>query len=161
MTTISLKQRSRTDWLVVHCSATRAAAMVRASDIRAWHLSQGWADIGYHYVICRDGSVDRGRDESTVGSHVKGFNQASVGICLVGGLDAAGKPENNFTPAQFASLHRLLAELKGRYPGATVRGHRDFSPDLDGNGRITPNEFSKACPCFDVAQWLAAHPLPC
>lgn len=160
MTSISLKQRSRTDWLVVHCSATRATALVRASDIRTWHLAQGWADIGYHYVICRDGTLEPGRAETAVGSHVKGFNQASVGICLVGGLGPTGKPENNFTAAQFATLHRLLADLKRRYPTAGIRGHRDFSKDLDGNGRITPNEFSKACPCFDVAQWLAAHPLP-
>lgn len=160
MTIISLKQRSRTDWLVVHCSATRASAPVSASDIRRWHLNQGWADIGYHYVIGRAGELETGRSEGTVGSHVKGFNQASVGICLLGGLDAAGKPENNFTREQFASLHTLLTELKQRYPNATIRGHRDFSPDLNNDGRITSNEFMKACPCFDVAQWLAANPLP-
>ncbi|WP_263264296.1 N-acetylmuramoyl-L-alanine amidase [Pseudomonas sp. RIT-PI-S] len=159
MTTIALKTRSRTDWLIVHCSATRASATVRAADIRRWHLAQGWADIGYHYVICRDGTLETGRPEGAVGSHVRGFNQASVGICLVGGLDPNGKPENNFTSEQFACLHTLLGDLKGRYPGAQIRGHRDFSPDRNGDGKITPNEFIKACPCFDVTQWLASHPL--
>lgn len=159
MTTVSFKQRHRTDWLVVHCSATRASAAVSAKDIRRWHLDQGWADIGYHYVICRDGTLETGRPESAVGSHVRGFNQASVGICLVGGLDPQGKPENNFTQAQFATLHKLLNALKERYPAAHIRGHRDFSPDLNNDGRITPNEFSKACPCFDVSQWVAVNPL--
>jgi N-acetylmuramoyl-L-alanine amidase len=159
MTTITLKQRHRTDWLVVHCSATRAATAVRAADIRRWHLDRGWADIGYHYVICRDGTVETGRPEHTVGAHVQGFNSASVGICLVGGLDTEGKPENNFTPAQFSSLGTLLGQLMRRYPAARVRGHRDFSPDLNNDGKLTPNEFFKACPCFDVQAWLAANPL--
>jgi N-acetyl-anhydromuramyl-L-alanine amidase AmpD len=159
MTTITLKQRSRTAWLVVHCSATRADAPVRAADIRRWHLAQGWSDIGYHYVICRDGTLEPGRPEGTIGAHVKGFNQSSLGICLVGGLAPDGTAENNFTDQQFAQLRALLSELKGRYPGAAIRGHRDFSPDLDGDGKVTPSEFFKACPCFDLAQWLARHPL--
>lgn len=159
MTTITLKQRSRTDWLVVHCAATAPDAQVRAADIRRWHLAKGWSDIGYHYVIGRDGVLEPGRPENAVGAHVRGFNQVSLGICLIGGVDAQGKPENNFTAAQFTRLHELLSELKKRYPNAGIRGHRDFSPDLNGDGRITPEEFIKACPCFDVAQWLAGNPL--
>lgn len=159
MTNITFKPRSCTDWLVVHCSATRASASVCAADIRRWHLARGWVDIGYHYVICRDGTVETGRAESAAGAHVRGFNHASIGICLVGGLDADGKPENNFTDEQFAQLHTLLGELKARYPNAEIRGHRDFSPDLNKDGRITANEFYKACPCFDVREWLGSHPL--
>ncbi|WP_040260856.1 N-acetylmuramoyl-L-alanine amidase [Pseudomonas massiliensis] len=159
MTNVTFKQRSRTDWLVVHCAATSPDAQVRASDIRRWHLAKGWSDIGYHYVIGRDGVVEPGRPEAAVGAHVRGFNQVSLGICLIGGVDAKGRPENNFTTAQFASLHALLGELKARYPKARIQGHRDFSPDRNGDGRITPDEFIKACPCFDVGHWLAAYPL--
>ena len=159
MTTITLKKRTRTDWLVVHCSATLATATVGAADIRRWHLGQGWADIGYHYVIGRDGTLETGRAEDTVGSHVKGFNRASIGICLVGGLGTDGTPENNFTAEQFACLRALLGDLKARYTGARIRGHREFSPDLDKDGRITSNEFSKACPCFDVGQWWVSNPV--
>lgn len=159
MTTISLKKRARTDWLVVHCSATRAAADIGAADIRRWHLEKGWADIGYHYVIRRDGTLETGRAEDSVGAHVKGFNQVSLGICLVGGLAPGGAPENNYTPEQFASLRALLTELKRRYPKAGIRGHRDFSPDRNGDDQITPNEFIKACPCFDITEWLERNPL--
>lgn len=159
MTTINFKQRTRTDWLVVHCSATRAAQDIGATDIRRWHLGRGWADIGYHYVIRRDGGIETGRPEDSAGAHVKGFNSTSVGICLVGGLNTDGKPENNFTPAQFSSLAKLLGQLKRRYPKAHVRGHRDFSPDLNKDGTITPNEFMKVCPCFDVQAWFATNPL--
>jgi N-acetylmuramoyl-L-alanine amidase len=63
-----LEKTHRTDWLVVHCSAARATATVGAADIRRWHLGQGWADIGYHYVIGRDGTLETGRAEDTVGS---------------------------------------------------------------------------------------------
>lgn len=138
--------RKKTDFIAVHCSATRPNMDIGAKEIRKWHVEgNGWEDIGYHFVIRRDGRVEKGRAENLVGSHVKGFNAVSIGICLIGGSkqDDPFKAENNFTKPQFAALKKLLGELKTRYPNATIQGHRDF-----------PN-VAKACPSFDVKAWLS------
>lgn len=140
---MSLTQnRKKTDFIAIHCSATKATQDIGAADIRKWHRQQGYFDIGYHFVIKRDGTLEKGRDIEALGAHVKDYNAVSVGVCLVGGLDAKGKAENNFTPAQWATLRELLAELKAKYKGARVLGHRDF-PGV-----------KKDCPCFDVKSWL-------
>ncbi len=138
------KKRDKTDFIAIHCSATTDKQNIGAADIDRWHRKQGWACIGYHYVIRRDGTVEAGRDESVVGAHVANFNSNSIGICMVGGVDAndISKAVNNFTQAQFDSLKQLLIDLKVRYPKAKIQGHRDF-----------PN-VAKACPSFDVAAWL-------
>jgi N-acetylmuramoyl-L-alanine amidase len=136
--------RANTDFIAIHCSATRPSMNVDVDDIRKWHKAKGWDDVGYHYVITRSGQVQRGRSEEKVGAHVEGYNGRSLGICLVGGVaeDDFTQPENNFTPEQFAALKDLLIGLKKRYPGVLVQGHRDF-----------PN-VKKACPSFDVGVWL-------
>lgn len=138
------KKREKTDYLVVHCSATTDKMDIGAADIDKWHRAQGWACIGYHYVIRRNGLVETGRDESVVGAHVQGHNENSIGICMVGGVDAndVNKAINNFTPAQFAALKQLLLQLRKKYPKAVIQGHRDF-----------PN-VHKACPSFDVKGWV-------
>lgn len=142
-------KRKTTNRIVLHCSATRAIQNVGAADIRKWHKAQGWSDIGYHYVIRRDGRVERGRAEDEVGSHVKGHNATSVGVCMVGGLNnVTWKPESNFTPAQWAALEKLVRSLTIRYPLAKVLGHRDF-PGVQ-----------KACPCFDARVWAKKLKLP-
>lgn len=133
--------RPATNLLVVHCAATKARMDIGAAEIRRWHKEKGWADIGYHYVIRRNGVLEVGRDESTVGAHAVGHNARSIGICLVGGIDEQGHAENNFTPAQFAALRRLLVRLAARYPAARIVGHRDLNPGKD-------------CPSFDIADWL-------
>lgn len=131
------------DFIVIHCSATRASQDdVDAAVIRGWHRKQGWLDIGYHYVIKRDGTVEKGRADTVPGAHARGFNECSLGICLVGGVAEDGKtPEANFTAWQWESLRKLVTELKQRYPLAEVLGHRDL-----------PN-VNKACPSFDVRSW--------
>lgn len=134
--------RKRTDWLVVHCSATSPKQDIGAKEIRQWHRQKGWIDIGYHFVIRRNGTVEKGRPIDVVGAHVENWNAVSVGVCMAGGIDEKGQPENNFTPAQFAALAELLIDLKKQYPDAQVKGHRDF-----------PN-VKKACPSFDVRQWI-------
>jgi N-acetyl-anhydromuramyl-L-alanine amidase AmpD len=149
-----LKDRETTDLIVVHCSATGPAADIGVAQITQWHKQRGFDTVGYHYVIRRNGTLETGRRESEIGAHVRGHNANSIGVCLAGGVDAKGKPENNFTPAQFSALETLLRELKGRYPQARILGHRDLSPDKNGDGKISPDEFIKACPSFDVAQWL-------
>jgi N-acetylmuramoyl-L-alanine amidase len=152
--TPTFKDRDNTDLIVVHCSATKASADIGVRDITQWHIQRGFDTVGYHYVIRRNGELETGRPESAIGAHVRGHNSNSIGICLAGGVDANNKPENNFTPAQFVSLEALLRRLKERYPQARILGHRDLSPDKNSDGKITPNEFIKACPSFDVAQWL-------
>jgi hypothetical protein len=83
-----MTNRSKTNWIVLHCSATRASQVnIGAKDIRRWHKDKGWADIGYHYVIKRDGTLEKGRALDAVGAHVEGHNSDSVGVCLVGGLN--------------------------------------------------------------------------
>lgn len=139
--------RKSTDYIAIHCSATRPSQNIGVEDIRKWHKAKGWSDVGYHYVITRKGQVQKGRAEKAVGAHVEGYNSRSIGICLVGGVSEADftKPENNFLPTQFVMLRALLDELLKRYPGAVIQGHRDF-----------PN-VHKACPSFDVKEWLSGH----
>lgn len=134
--------RSRTDFIAVHCAATPPTSNVGVKEIRQWHRAKGWIDIGYHFVIRRDGTVETGRPVDTVGAHVENWNSVSVGVCLVGGIDAKGNPQNNFTPAQFVALAELLIKLTKQYPKAEIKGHRDF-----------PN-VKKACPSFDVRRWI-------
>lgn len=154
-----LKDRDRTDLIVVHCSATGPKADIGRREITQWHLKRGFVTIGYHYVIRRDGTIENGRRESEIGAHVSGHNSNSIGVCMVGGVDALGKPSDNFTKAQYDTLRVLLGQLKSRYEKAKILGHRDLSPDLNGDGKITPNEYMKACPSFDVASWLSKNPL--
>lgn len=146
--------RKSTAFIVVHCAATKAAMDIGVREITQWHLLRGFDTVGYHYVIRRDGELETGRPENVIGAHVRGHNANSIGICLVGGVDRQNQPENNFTAEQFATLALLLQQLKDRHPGARILGHRDLSPDKNGDGKITPDEFIKACPSFDVGQWL-------
>jgi len=133
-------------YLVIHCSATPPQMDIDVSDIRRWHLDRGWSDVGYHYIITRTGSLQTGRGIDTRGAHVKGHNSHSLGICLVGGVDIEGEPDNNFTSDQFETLHGLLGWLKNGFPDAKILGHRDFEG------------VSKACPSMDVREWLTNHP---
>lgn len=143
---MNFKKRARTDFIAVHCAATRPSQDIGRSEIDRWHRANGWAGIGYQYVIRRDGTLEVGRPLEAVGSHVQGFNEVSVGICLAGGVAEDGKtPEDNFTPAQKATLAGLLRVLKSTYPKATVQGHRDFP------------KVAKACPSFDVKKWWSTQ----
>lgn len=149
--------------ITVHCSANRKGRYLTGSELRKFHTDpkpkgKGWSDIGYHFVIRTDGAIDTGRPLSVQGAHVYGHNQDNIGICLIGGLDANGKPENNFTDSQFNALFALIMELcvQHEIDPENVCGHRDYSPDLNGDGVITREEFIKDCPCFDVKEWLNA-----
>lgn len=131
------------DYLVIHCSATKDTQDIGAAEIRKWHRERGWFDIGYHYVIRRDGTVEKGRPDTQPGAHARGFNHVSLGICLVGGVaDDGKKPEANFTAEQWEALHVLVEDLLCDYPHADVLGHRDL-----------PN-VNKGCPSFDVRAWF-------
>lgn len=139
------------DSIVIHCSATRANQDVRASDIDKWHKERGFKMIGYNFVIDLDGKVEKGRPLTMNGAHCKGWNNHSIGICYVGGLDKFGNPKDTRTNAQKVSLMNLVYDLLDKFPDISqILGHRDTSPDLNGDGQITPNEWIKACPCFEV-----------
>lgn len=138
------------DTLILHCSATPLDMDIGAAEIDTWHKARGWKRIGYHYVIRRNGTVERGRPLAQIGAHVEGHNRRTIGICLVGGVrDHSAHPlvENNFTPAQWTALRALVLELLGRFPKVGVIGHRDLEPH-------------KACPSFDVRAWLIREHIP-
>jgi N-acetyl-anhydromuramyl-L-alanine amidase AmpD len=143
------------DLIVIHCTATTNKKPVELESIRQEHLRRGFSDIGYHYVIEPNGSVLVGRPESVAGAHAAGYNAHSIGISLVGGLGGPDKRNPGaYTLNQWDSLRNLVLALLERYPGSRVCGHRDLSPDLDGDGEIEPNEWIKFCPCFDVSDWF-------
>lgn len=123
--------------IIVHCTATPEGREVRMEEIREWHRQRGFADVGYHYVVHLDGSIEEGRDVDLVGAHCTGHNTRSIGVCYVGGMDKANRnPKDTRTIPQKAALLSLLLELKGYYPYAAIYGHNDFA--------------NKACPCFNA-----------
>lgn len=145
--------RRRTVYGVAHCSATRPGMDWGVEEIDALHKKKGWASCGYHSVIRLDGEIEFGRHFDAVGAHVLGHNFQSVGVCLIGGLDAEGKPANTYSDAQFDSLNAVFCMLQRAYPGIEFLGHRDLSPDIDGDGVVEPWEWLKECPCFSVREW--------
>lgn len=146
---LKASKRTITD-IVVHCTATRAWQDYDVDDIRRMHKAQGWADIGYHYLVKLDGTIQQGRDVDIIGAHVSGHNANSIGVVYVGGLDNQGKAKDTRTENQKCALLNLMMDLRRLYPKAKISGHRDFSPDKNGDGTITPDEYIKACPCFDA-----------
>ena len=153
------------DEIIIHCSATKEGINYSVDKIDAAHKARKFSTytdekgktryIGYHYIILLDGTIIKCRPESKIGCHASGHNTRSIGICYIGGLDARdtnGKMiKDTRTPQQKASLLKLIKDIKKRYGTiARVIGHRDTSPDLNGNGIIEPYEFIKGCPCFDA-----------
>lgn len=122
------------------------------SSLKAEFRRKGWTNPGYHYVVATDGIVHQMLDEAKVSNGVKGWNTQLINVAYIGGIDSAGKPEDNRTAEQKKSLRLLLKMLKKQYPKAVIQGHRDFSPDLNHDGKITQNEWIKACPCFDAKE---------
>ncbi len=124
--------------IIIHCADTPEGRDDRAADIRRWHKAQGWNDIGYHYVVDIDGTIEPGRDLGIAGAHCQGHNANSIGICYVGGCDEDMKPKDTRTDEQKASLQLLLKYLVAKYPKAVIYGHRDFA--------------NKSCPSFDAKE---------
>ena len=120
--------------LVVHCSDTENTKNLNAVDIHKMHLNFKWDGIGYHKIILRSGKVENGRPEYWIGAHVKGKNDISLGVCLIG--------RDKFTKKQFNSLRKTLQIWKLKYPQAKIVGHRDTG------------DTNKTCPNFDVKIWL-------
>ena len=139
-------------YIIIHCSATRADRDFTVKQLEAAHRARGFRGIGYHYYIRRDGTTVHTRPLERAGAHCRGYNAHSIGICYEGGLDAEGRPADTRTPEQRSALRLLVSQLLRRYgKHARLCGHRDLSPDLDGDGTVEPEEWTKQCPCFDVA----------
>lgn len=130
---------SRVQYLVIHQSGAENEEGVTAADIDRVHRLRGLLQIGYHYVIRRDGTVEPGRPLEIPGAHARGFNQFSVGVCLIGSLGE--EP----TLAQRRALAELANQLAKNYPAITPVGHQE----LTGG--------SKACPGFDVKPSLYGY----
>ncbi len=126
--------------IIIHCTATRPNAICTVESIRKYHRSLGWRDIGYHYVIYPDGSVHAGRPVEHPGAHTEGHNAHSIGIAYVGGLDADGHAADTRTEAQSLALLQLVYDLMEEHHITSIHGHNEFA--------------NRACPCFDVQQWL-------
>ena len=141
-------------YIVIHCSATRENQYVTEADIEKWHSTRfkkiGGKHIGYHFLIYTDGTIVKTKNLEHMGQHVSGANSNSIGICYIGGLDKNGKSKDTRTPLQKAGLISVLVELRKILPSAKILGHRDFSPDKNGNGIIEPWEYVKDCPCFNA-----------
>jgi N-acetylmuramoyl-L-alanine amidase len=142
--------------IIVHCSATRPEWMAgqamadKVAEIRRWHIKdRGWKDIGYHYLIDRNGIVATGRPVEQVGAHVQGHNTGTIGVCLIGGHGSSetDRFDQHFTAQQDKALRALLADLKRKHTGVSkITGHNQYA--------------TKACPGFNVGAWyLKAKPV--
>lgn len=128
------------DKIVIHCSATPKGKYFDVDDIRRWHVEEnGWQDVGYHFIVLLDGTIQLGRPLAVVGAHTSRFNHDSIGICYIGG-GTKGSEEDTRTVEQFKSLFYLLKTLKLIFKEAVILGHRDF-PDV-----------TKSCPNFNAME---------
>ena len=143
------------DMIVIHCSATKETSRLTPLALDRMHRQRGFNGCGYHYYIERDGKINSMRPSEKVGAHARGYNAHSLGICYEGGLDKNGRAADTRTERQKVSLRALVKVLRQLYPTINrVVGHRDLSADRNGDGVITPDEWTKQCPCFDVASEL-------
>jgi N-acetylmuramoyl-L-alanine amidase len=163
--------------IIIHCAATPNGQVFKAADIDAMHKARGFnrssqairafnqnlKHIGYHMIIEVDGTIALGRALEEIGAHVQGANGDSIGICMIG--------TDEFADVQYASLKQSLITVACKISGKSyttiaqafkafetmgiqVKGHRDYSPDKNGDGVISRNEWLKICPGFDVAKFI-------
>ena len=125
--------------IIIHCTDTEEGRDYTVDDVRRWHKERGWSNIGYHYLVYRNGTVAVGRDVDLIGAHCSGHNSYSIGVCYVGGRGKDGKCRDTRTLQQRAAMSNQLIELRLRYPQAVIVGHSFWDP-------------SKECPCFDAAK---------
>jgi N-acetyl-anhydromuramyl-L-alanine amidase AmpD len=126
--------------IIIHCSDSNVKSHDNIDTIRKWHVEErGWKDIGYHFVITRDGHVHRGRPVEVAGAHCSGRNGCSIGVCLTG--------KDNFTEKQYIALEALCyGFMKGYgFDKSRINGHSAFNK-------------AKSCPNFDVQELLNNPP---
>ena len=137
-------------YIAVHCTAGSQKQTV--GDLLTEFKKKGWKNPGYHYVVTADGKIHQLLDEAKVSNGVKGYNSISINVAYTGGVDSSMKAVDNRTEAQKASLMNLMRLLRKRYPKAVIQGHRDFSPDKNGNGKVDKWERIKERPCFEAKE---------
>ena len=139
--------------IIVHCTATRPewfsghSTSEKVAEVRRWHVSdRGWDDIGYHYLIDRDGTLATGRPLDKIGAHTQGHNTGSIGIALFGGHGSSKSDtfDKNFTPEQDAALRELIGRLEQEHGITKVSGHNQYA--------------AKACPGFNAPAWYKNKP---
>lgn len=136
--------------IVIHCTA--GPQDQKTTDIKAyWAKKLGWKTYGYHFLISKDGASENLVDISKPSNGVAGHNHDSIHICYKGGWNGT----DTRTHEQKETMLRLVKLMKQQFPKAVIKGHRDFSPDLNGDGKITSNEWIKLCPCFDAGKEYA------
>lgn len=127
--------------IIIHCTASQEGVHKTVNDIRQQHKKQGWSDIGYHYVIYLDGTLEEGRPINKVGAHCTNHNTGSIGIVYVGGISKNLQPKDTRTPQQKETLIRLVKDLMKLYNLSIyqVKGHCEYA--------------NKACPSFDMNEF--------
>jgi N-acetylmuramoyl-L-alanine amidase len=119
----------------IHCSASDNPAHDDVEVIRQWHLERGWSDIGYHFFIRKNGTIEAGRDLERTPAAQKGYNTGSIAICI------HGLELNLFTDLQLEALRCLCNEINRAYSDMTFHGHNEVNSN-------------KTCPVIDVKEVL-------
>ncbi len=134
--------RKQTNYIIIHCSATKPSMDIGFDEIDRWHRSRGFISCGYHRIIRRDGTIEQGREDTEVGAHCRGRNHDSISIAMVGGVNEDDIKEwvDNFEAPQWTALKALVIHFHKQYPKAEICGHYKFSD-------------TKECPSFDVEDW--------
>lgn len=114
--------------IIIHCSYSKTG---NAAVINQWHLDRGWDGIGYHYIILKNGLIEKGRELHKIGAHCKGQNSDSIGICMI------GNSIEDMTQIQHESARQLVAALQWIFGDLKLYGHNHY------------NKY-KTCPTFDV-----------
>ena len=129
--------------IIIHCTATPEGREHDVADIRRWHLKRGFNDIGYHYLIHIDGTIEEGRPINKQGAHCSKQNKGSIGLCYVGGMSKdMKKAKDTRTQAQKDSLIKLMHELIYKYnKDMTIHAHHEYA--------------NKSCPSFNVQEEYA------
>lgn len=136
--------------IFVHCTAGSQHQSI--ADLRAEFKRKGWVNPGYNYVVEANGNVVQLLPDEQISNGVQGYNSTAINVAYLGGIDSSGKGVDNRTDEQKKALREVLRELKAKYPDAVILGHRDISPDTNGNGIVDPWERIKECPVFDAKE---------
>lgn len=127
--------------IVLHATASSTKATAE-SLVDYFKRVRKWRNPGYHIIIERDGTKVQIHPFNKIANGAKGYNSDSIHVAYIGGIDKAGKPTDNRTDQQRQTMAEVVEDLLGLFPHAEVLGHRDL-PGV-----------RKACPCFNVKEWL-------
>lgn len=141
-------------YIVLHCTAGSQNETI--AQLFTGFKARGWKNNGYHIVVDGEGGRHDITPLENIANGVAGHNANSIHVSWMGGIDTKGKPVDNRTDKQKSQLISIVKELKGKFPSAKILGHRDFSPDLNHNGKVDQVEWIKVCPCFDAGKEYAA-----